>query len=67
MIRVNPPGIENHVSHTITTRRTTTRDMQMFANAGYVPIRTHVRRFGGVTVVWATKADAEQALRESTV
>lgn len=66
MYHVNPPGIENRVRYTITTRRTSARDMHILADAGYVPIRTHVQR-SGVTVVWATQAEAKKALRESNV
>jgi len=54
MYHVNLPDIENRVKYTITTRRTTARDMHILADAGYVPIRTHVQRSGFVTVVWAT-------------
>lgn len=54
MYHVNPPGIENRVKYTITTRRTTARDMHILADAGYVPIKTHVQRSGCVTVIWAT-------------
>lgn len=46
MYHVNPPDIENRVKYTITTRRTTARDMHILADAGYVPIRTHVQRSG---------------------
>ena len=68
MYYVNPPDIENRVRYTITTRRTTARDMHILADAGYVPIRTHVQRSGvSVTVVWATQAEAKKALRESNV
>ncbi len=67
MYHVNPPDIENRVKYTITTRRTTARDMHILADAGYVPIRTHVQRSGFVTVVWATKAEAKRALRGSNV
>lgn len=67
MYHVNPPDIENRVRYTITTRRTTARDMHILADAGYVPIRTHVHRSGCVTVVWATQAEARRALRESNV
>ena len=66
MYHVNPPDIENRVRYTITTRRTSARDMHILADAGYVPIKTHVRRHG-VTVVWATEAEAKRALRESNV
>ena len=66
MYHVNPPDIENRVRYTITTRRTSARDMHILADAGYVPIKTHVRR-QGVTVVWATEAEAKKALRESNV
>lgn len=66
MYHVNPPDIENRVRYTITTRRTTARDMHILADAGYVPIKTQVRR-QGVTVVWATQAEARRALRESNV
>lgn len=38
MYNVNPPGIENRVKYTITTQRTTARDMHTLADAGYVPI-----------------------------
>lgn len=64
MYHVNPPDIENRVKYTITTRRTTARDMHILADAGYVPIRTHVQRSGFVTVIWAT-AEAKRALRGS--
>lgn len=67
MYHVNPPGIENRVKYTITTRRTTARDMHILADAGYVPIKTHVQRSGCVTVILATQADAKRALRESNV
>lgn len=67
MYHVNPPDIEKRVKYTITTRRTTARDMHILADAGYVPIRTHVQRSGFVTVVWATKAEAKRALRGSNV
>lgn len=67
MYHVNPPDIENRVRYTITTRRTSARDMHILADAGYVPIKTQVRRSGGVTVVWATQAEAKRALRESNV
>ena len=66
MYHVNPPDIESRVKYTITTRRTTARDMRILADAGDIPIRTHVQR-SGVTVVWATQADAKRALRESSV
>lgn len=66
MYHVNLPDIENRVRYTITTRRTTARDMHMLADAGYMPIRTHVQR-SGVTVIWATRAEAKRALRESSV
>lgn len=66
MYHVNPPAIENRVKYTITTRRTTARDMHILADAGYMPIRTHVQR-SGVTVIWATRAEAKRALRESNV
>ncbi len=66
MYHVNPPDIENRVRYTITTRRTSARDMHILADAGYVPIKTHVRRHG-VTVVWATETEAKRALRESNV
>ncbi len=46
MYHVNPPGIENRVKYTITTRRTTARDMHILADAGYVPIKTHIQRSG---------------------
>ena len=67
MYHVNPPDIENRVKYTITTRRTTARDMHILADAGYVPIKTHVQRSGSVTVIWATEAEAKMALRESNV
>ncbi len=67
MYHVNLPDIESRVKSTITTRRTTERDMHILADAGYVPIKTHVQRSGCVTVVWATKAEAKRALRESSV
>ena len=67
MYHVNPPDIENRVRYTITTRRTTARDMHILADAGYVPIKTHVQRSGSVTVIWATEAEAKMALRESNV
>lgn len=67
MYHVNPPDIENRVKCTITTRRTTARDMHILADAGYVPIKTHVQRSGFVTVIWATQAEAKRALRESSV
>lgn len=66
MYHVNQPDIENRVRYTITTRRTTARDMHILADAGYMPIRTHVQR-SGVTVIWATRAEAKRALRESNV
>lgn len=66
MYHVNLPDIESRVKYTITTRRTTERDMHILADAGYMPIRTHVRRHG-VTVIWATRAEAKRALRESNV
>ena len=66
MYHVNPPDIENRVRYTITTRRTSARDMHILADAGYVPIKPQVRR-SGVTVVWATQAEAKRALRESNV
>lgn len=50
MCHVNLPDIESRVKYTITTRRTTARDMHILADAGYVPIKTHVRRSGCVTV-----------------
>ena len=37
MYHVNPPDIENRVRYTITTRRTSARDMHILADAGYVP------------------------------
>lgn len=52
MYHVNPPDIENRVKYTITTRRTTARDMHILADAGYVPIKTHVQRSGCITVIW---------------
>ena len=67
MYHVNLPDIESRVKYTITTRQTTARDMYILADAGYVPIRTHVQRSGYVTVIWATQADAKRALRESNV
>lgn len=67
MYYVNPPDIETRVRYTITTRRTSARDMHILADAGYVHIRTHVHRSGCVTVVWATQAEAKRALRESNV
>ena len=66
MYHVNLPDIESRVKSTITTRRTTARDMHILADAGYMPIRTHVQR-SGVTVIWATRADAKKALRKSNV
>lgn len=60
MYHVNPPGIENRVKYTITTRRTTARDMHILADAGYVPIKTHVQRSGCVTVIWATQGGSEK-------
>lgn len=66
MYNVNLPDIESRVKSTITTRRTTARDMHILADAGYMPIRTHVQR-SGVTVIWATRAEAKRALRESNV
>lgn len=67
MYHVNPPDIETWVRYTITTRRTSARDMHILADAGYVPIKTHVQRSGSVTVIWATQAEARRALRESNV
>ena len=46
MYHVNPPDIEIRVKYTITTRRTTARDMHILADAGYMPIRTRVQRSG---------------------
>lgn len=66
MYHVNLPDIESLVKSTITTRRTTARDMHILADAGYMPIRTHVQR-SGVTVIWATRADAKKALNGSNV
>ena len=65
MYHVNLPAIENRVKYTITTRRTTARDVHILADAGYMPIKMHVRR-QGVTVVWTLKAEAKRALRESS-
>lgn len=67
MYHVNPPDIENRVRYTITTRRTSARDMHILADAGYVPIKMQVHRSGCVTVVWATQAEAKKALRGSSV
>ncbi len=67
MYHVNLPDIESRVKYTITTRQITARDMYILADAGYVPIRTHVQRSGYVTVIWATQAEAKRALRESNV
>jgi hypothetical protein len=64
---VNQPDIENRMRYTITTRRTSARDMHILADPGYVPIKTHVHRSGCVTVVWTTQAEAKKALRESNV
>lgn len=66
MYHVNLPDIENRVKYTITTRRTTARDVHILADAGYMPIKMHIRR-QGVTVVWTLKAEAKRALRESNV
>ena len=66
MYHVNPPDIENRVKYTITTRRTTARDVHILADAGYMPIKMHVRR-KGVTVIWTLKAEAKRALRKSNV
>lgn len=46
MYHVNPPNIENRVKYTITTQRTTARDMHILADAGYVPIKPHVQHSG---------------------
>lgn len=66
MYHVNLPDIENRVKYTITTRRTTARDVHILADAGYMPIKMYIRR-QGVTVVWTLKAEAKRALRESNV
>lgn len=65
MYHVNLPDIESRVKYTITTRRTTARDMHILADAWYMPIKTRVQRSGCVTVIWATKAEAKKALRGS--
>lgn len=60
MYHVNPPDIENRVRYTITTRRTTARDMHILADAGYVPIKPHVQRSGCVTVIWGDTGGSEK-------